>query len=343
MCGIFGIVVKNSSFFPKKDILKVIDSLFLNSESRGKEASGLAIQQDKTIGVFKRLLPAKQFVKNKEYKKLISEIGKDFSLIGHTRLITNGKGEVNYNNQPVVKDNIVAVHNGIIVNNQSLWQKYPQLKREYEIDTEILLSLTRFFLPKKPDQKDFVQAVVETFGLIEGSASVALFPADLPYLLLTTNTGSLYYAYENKSRIFVFASEEEILRKTISQTLLKRWLIKSTIYQIKPQAGLLINLAEFKVDKFDFSKKIKVFAQPTKGAFSKIIEISPQEKDAKPIISLKSFPKLPELDYRAIAKLKRCTKCILPGTMPFIEFDDHGICNYCRHYQKMKLICVKTL
>jgi glucosamine--fructose-6-phosphate aminotransferase (isomerizing) len=31
--------------------------------------------------------------------------------------------------------------------------------------------------------------------------------------------------------------------------------------------------------------------------------------------------------------LKRCSKCLLPETFPFIDFDDHGVCNICRHYR----------
>ncbi len=31
--------------------------------------------------------------------------------------------------------------------------------------------------------------------------------------------------------------------------------------------------------------------------------------------------------------IKRCTKCILPETMPFIKFDDKGECNYCKNYK----------
>ncbi|MDR2347387.1 MAG: hypothetical protein LBD90_01950, partial [Bifidobacteriaceae bacterium] len=31
--------------------------------------------------------------------------------------------------------------------------------------------------------------------------------------------------------------------------------------------------------------------------------------------------------------LRRCAKCVLPETMPFIEFDAAGVCNYCRTYQ----------
>ena len=31
--------------------------------------------------------------------------------------------------------------------------------------------------------------------------------------------------------------------------------------------------------------------------------------------------------------LKRCTRCILPETMPYINFDESGICNYCKNYK----------
>lgn len=39
----------------------------------------------------------------------------------------------------------------------------------------------------------------------------------------------------------------------------------------------------------------------------------------------------------AIGALRRCSKCLLPETFPFIEFDEKGECNYCRSYQKIAL------
>jgi len=44
-----------------------------------------------------------------------------------------------------------------------------------------------------------------------------------------------------------------------------------------------------------------------------------------------------DFDYSAIRLLKRCKKCILPETFPFISFDEDGVCNYCRNYKKIKL------
>src|SRR5262249_35012151 len=34
-----------------------------------------------------------------------------------------------------------------------------------------------------------------------------------------------------------------------------------------------------------------------------------------------------------VKTLKRCTRCILPETYPFIAFDSAGVCNHCRSYQ----------
>jgi glucosamine--fructose-6-phosphate aminotransferase (isomerizing) len=36
--------------------------------------------------------------------------------------------------------------------------------------------------------------------------------------------------------------------------------------------------------------------------------------------------------------LKRCTKCLLPESHPFIDFDKNGVCNYCRNYKVQKYI-----
>ena len=34
-------------------------------------------------------------------------------------------------------------------------------------------------------------------------------------------------------------------------------------------------------------------------------------------------------------KIKRCTKCILPETFPKIEFNKHGICNFCLSHETL--------
>lgn len=48
-------------------------------------------------------------------------------------------------------------------------------------------------------------------------------------------------------------------------------------------------------------------------------------KNEEKLLEFKTFEQI---------KLKRCTKCILPETMPFIKFDEEGVCNYCKNYKK---------
>lgn len=50
-----------------------------------------------------------------------------------------------------------------------------------------------------------------------------------------------------------------------------------------------------------------------------------------------------EVDIEPVRKLRRCTRCILPETMPFIEFDEEGVCNYCRSYNKVNYLGIEKL
>ena len=36
--------------------------------------------------------------------------------------------------------------------------------------------------------------------------------------------------------------------------------------------------------------------------------------------------------FDKVSRLKRCTKCVLPETFPYIFFDKKGVCNYCNNY-----------
>jgi hypothetical protein len=38
--------------------------------------------------------------------------------------------------------------------------------------------------------------------------------------------------------------------------------------------------------------------------------------------------------YSGKINLKRCTKCLLPETMPFIRFDENGVCNFCGSHER---------
>ena len=154
MCGIFGVIAKKNSYYSDKLLKNTITDLALLSESRGKDSSGIAFRNEdsNTINVFKGTVAISRLMSHGLIRKelhnnlngsLTSNLNHTFAVIGHARLVTNGSQLENVNNQPVVKDGIVGIHNGIIVNVDELWSKNSDLVRQYEIDTEVMFSLFR--------------------------------------------------------------------------------------------------------------------------------------------------------------------------------------------------------
>ena len=209
--------------------MNIINGMFKLSESRGKEASGLALRFKDSIYVLKEPITSSRLVKTSEYKNLFTNTlkneGYDGSqqktpilILGHSRLQTNGQSEINANNQPVVKDGIVGIHNGIIVNDDKLWSAFPSMKKKYDVDTEVFLSLLQMF---RKQGKSIVEAVRLVFEHIEGSASVAIEFEDVNSFVLASNTGSLYMALSQSENVLVFASEKYILQQILNDRLVK--------------------------------------------------------------------------------------------------------------------------
>jgi glucosamine--fructose-6-phosphate aminotransferase (isomerizing) len=313
MCGILGFTSNNS----KLDYGKIKDNLsqlFLLSESRGKESSGIAIKDFASgkINILKEPIPASQLIKTQEYfsfleKFLPAKTDQPVALIGHSRLVTDGSEDDNNNNQPVVKSKGVVIHNGIVTNVKDLWTKYGnKIKRAYEVDTEIILDLLRLGIDAG---KALEEALKDVFRELEGAASIAILMEDSHNLLLATNTGSLYCGINKKDNILFFASEKYIISKLI------KTLDNSQNYEIewiKPYTGKVIDAERFLMKNIDFNEFRSLPVHHTKHKYNLYADY----------------------DTAPFEKLKRCTKCLLPETFPFIEFDEHGVCNYCGNYKK---------
>ncbi|PWB50024.1 MAG: hypothetical protein C3F06_13040 [Candidatus Methanoperedenaceae archaeon] len=348
MCGIFGITIKEDSNINRKQLTSIVNNLFKLSESRGKEAAGIAIHSDNNIKVFKQPTSASEMVRSNQYKKIFEDsipsngnYNRPISIIGHSRLVTNGVKQINENNQPIIKDDIVGFHNGIIVNDIDLWKTYPSMNREYEVDTEVILTLIRYFYG---NQKSLVGATRNFFKIMKGTASIALLFCEINQLLLASNNGSLYICTNENQNIVVFSSELQILNKLIQkESKLRKVLGKYSIFQIKPGDTFLLNLDTVALKKIGSSEDADVYVSSENDKNVKeIVDVSPINKQ---IIQSNGNQTLThenlsnKLIYQPPSKiaLKRCTKCILPATMPFIEFDEEGVCNYCRSYKKIEI------
>jgi glutamine---fructose-6-phosphate transaminase (isomerizing) len=314
VCGIFGIVSAD-----RASLGRDLEALFKLSESRGKEAAGLAILDGEQVRVLKEPESASRMLKKPGYQRLVEQTQAASSAgriiaIGHSRLVTNGIEAIAENNQPVVHDGLVAVHNGIIVNDAKLWADNPDMRRESGVDTEILLALIAKF---QRGNQSATQATVSAFDEIVGTASVGILTTDRPRLILATNNGSLYYYERVETHQFFFASERFILSEFLPTQGVDAATADAGIAAVLPRTGVEITPDGATISPFSF-------VAPGEAATLPSLQPGPA---ALRIVNLADA-----LDPRR-ANLRRCARCILPETMPFICFDPEGVCNYCTTYE----------
>ena len=122
MCGIFGINLSADSRISTKEVENLVNKTFLLSERRGKDASGVLSAYQNKIDILKSPVRASLLLRSKEYQEVLKNAlnlynqGSSFSFSGHTRMVTSGSENLDENNQPIIKNGSVLLHNGIIVN-----------------------------------------------------------------------------------------------------------------------------------------------------------------------------------------------------------------------------------
>jgi hypothetical protein len=353
LCGIFGVLIGKDVNLSVQELANITSHLFNLSESRGKEASGIAIRVNHSVYIFKEPISSSELVKSDKYQKLFrskiptegytnGSLNTPFAILGHSRLQTNGLSEINSNNQPVVKDGAIGIHNGIIVNDNELWKSFPTLRRKYDVDTEVFLGLLQMY---RKQGNSIVNAIRNVFGKIDGSASVAVMFDDNDSLLLATNTGSLYMNVSRDNEMLIFASEKYILEQIVSNKHVRKLFEGTGITQVKARQGCLIASCSMQKYLFSFEElDTRDNIDGDKIQHIKVVELYDNNNCSDNSLftdshMLKRHVKKSMLQswedlYANGEKLKRCSKCLLPETMPFISFDEKGVCNYCRSYEQ---------
>lgn len=277
MCGIFGVVSGSPVIEGELSVL------VKHSQQRGKDSSGLLTYDDGCYRAYRADYPITRLLK--EVRPYASHI-----VLGHSRLITNGLSD----NQPVVLDDVCVLHNGIVVNHESIWPLIGKT-RALQIDTEVIAAIAAAHLE---EGGEIEHLPVRILGLCLGVVACALILPKLGKLCLFSNNGSLYVG--KKAQSTFFASESYPLSvigcEEISQVM------DAVFIDIPPSAAAIV-----------------------------ISDRNERTTDLIPALSL-SGAEEKLLEYRKHS-LRRCTKCVLPQTMPFISFDSEGVCNYCRSYK----------
>jgi len=171
MCGIFGII--STSFTASNEIKLLAD----HAEQRGKDSSGLFFSEKNVYQIYRA---------NKAITALLKDVDATASsfVMGHSRLITNGLSD----NQPVYRDAVCVIHNGIVVNHDAIWSQIDK-NRLQEIDTEVIAAIAADLLENGGSANQIAERVL---SLCDGVVACALALPKLGKLCLFSNNGSLY-------------------------------------------------------------------------------------------------------------------------------------------------------
>lgn len=316
MCGIFGINFKNEVNL-KKAIPADIKLLSYLSRSRGQDTFGVCVSFKEDEKIYKQNIDPKQALKREDFKDFITSAlnpvkEDDIVLVnGQTRLVTNGTKFIFENNQPIITKNILGVHNGIIVN-RNYENNSEKINYEgYMIKSDSLLFFEDLSNLFSKDKENFIENLNDYLKNIDGNYSIYFRIPSLKLNFLTSNCGSLYFS-NNDSKL-IYASEKNILKK----------------FLLKSKSNYRLNVKNIKkiinqIIIFDDNLKILSNNYPFKKYFI--------QKNEFKIFDNITF----ENERRE--NLQKCTKCILPSTYPFINFDEKGISNYFKNYKKQEYL-----
>ena len=279
MCGIFGYVGSDA-----------LDSasaktLVTHAQQRGRDSSGLVVREADGFHAYRADYPIGWLLRR------TPPFGNLF--FGHSRLVTNGTGD----NQPVLREQVLVLHNGIVVNEQKVWDTLGK-KPELQVDTEVIPAIISSHLA---DGGSIETAAARVLELCEGVVACAALVPGLGKLVLFSNNGSLYIG--EKQGGTVFSSERYPLEQIGAENIRQSKGGDEAVVLDVPAQSAEIGVTEWKNRKIDLVPGLGYSAAEE---------------------ALLIYPKP---DFR------RCTKCILPETMPFISFDEAGVCNYCHHYK----------
>ena len=196
MCAIFGIgFQRGHSLRDNAAAKKLLRNMFLENERRGRTSSGLAYVSPYKISVIKKDVKASDFIFLPEYRAAEDEYINlerknpqvrevDFnpiSIIGHCRQKTKGTEKDNKNNHPIVRSRVVGVHNGIISNDDQLFEDHEtHFNRNGRVDSEIIFALIEHYSGNAGKIDDAIKKAVNELW---GSMACAMVHKCQPYIV----------------------------------------------------------------------------------------------------------------------------------------------------------------
>ncbi len=205
MCCLFGIVDYQNNLTPRQ-LNRITAVLSRACEERGTDATGIAYNWNDNLKIYKQPVPAHKM-------KYQIPFGVH-TIMGHTRMTTQGDEKQNYNNHPFYGNasntDFALAHNGVLHNDIILRATEELPNTTIETDSYIAVQLIE---KKETLDTDSLKYMAEQ---LEGSFTITVLDQqDNLYFVKGDNPMCIYH-FKSKG-IYIYASTEEILLKALKK------------------------------------------------------------------------------------------------------------------------------
>lgn len=209
MCGIAGIYKMGTTPIREWQLIMLANQL----EYRGNDATGFALMDtDGVISIFKHNDPAWKVTASTDFRDFMKKYltSKVRIALVHTRKYTKGVPFHNQNNHPIYAGHGAIIHNGMVTNDDALFDVNKDLegfKRSCETDSDALRAIL-------DNHGRIDKKLITEMGLINGTAAVAaIHPATPDKLLLLRDSNPLILGAT--ADMLMFASDKTAIHKAL--------------------------------------------------------------------------------------------------------------------------------
>jgi len=251
MCGVAGYCVDAKSGLPRT---LAAQALLAGIAERGSDAVGYAVRTGgAAVEVHKRRAGASALLDELSLPDDVTQV------LLHVRDYTKGHPRISANNHPVRHGTVVGVHNGIILNDEELIERYAidRAHPEMTVDSEVI------FARAEATHSD-ARALEELRGSM---ASAWLDERDADAIFLARGVGRPLWVGVGRHEV-AFASTRqalEVLERYTEVSLRKRELDEGTLLRL--ERGRIAWSRRFKPDANYSETPLPAVRAPQEGAF----------------------------------------------------------------------------
>jgi len=222
MCGIAGFKLAPGGNLDKA--FEVFEHLLVQSQIRGKHATGVSWVRGTKVVAAKAPMPAEDFIKSDKWKQIKDE--RPTSMIAHCRYSTSGDASNNWNNQPITYGTMSLAHNGLVsMATKDEFQKLYKVQTKTENDSEVILAKMEKIWDKlyssgndEYEPEDVLAAALRTLYKVDTPIfALALLQSNGDILLTRDHIRPLWVFEVPNYGMHGFGSTEDILSRAFSK------------------------------------------------------------------------------------------------------------------------------